>query len=39
MSNELINNIKVWIDIENKISLLQIELKKLKSYKKKISEE
>ena len=31
MSNELINNIKVWIDIENKISLLQIELKKLKS--------
>ena len=27
MSNELINNIKVWIDIENKISLLQIELK------------
>lgn len=39
MSNELINNIKVWIDVENKISLLQSELKKLKSYKKNISEE
>ena len=38
MSNEFQNNIKTWVDVDNRIKLLQQEVKKLRSEKNSLTD-